>query len=130
MAKKEAPKKEARATIDAVREAWSEKVGRSIQFETVEVQTVDGRKQTHLINPETGSVVVAVNATGEKALQVLVDNPGVTFIDEAFTLLETEGYGAPVGVDNSLGAEPQQQKRAAAQPGPVFPESDERSGVK
>ena len=76
---------------EKVAEAWSNSVGRKIAFELRVVEAADGRKQTQLINPESGSLVVAVNATGDDAVQKLVENAGVTFLDDPITWAEVEG---------------------------------------
>lgn len=77
--------------LNKVQKAWSDKVGRAIAFETKEVKAFDGREQTQLINPENGSVVVAVNATGDEAKDRLVEQAGVAFIDAAFSQPEIDG---------------------------------------
>ena len=74
-----------------VAKAWSESVGREIAFELKVVKAADGREQTHLINPESGSVVVAVNGTGDEAEKRLVENAGSPFLDQPFTWTELEG---------------------------------------
>lgn len=88
-----------------VAKAWSEAVGRKIDFELREVEAADGRKQTQLINPETGSVCVAVNLTGSDAVDKLVENAGVSFLEAAFSQPEIDGpnvanhvekHGSPV----------------------------------
>lgn len=83
-----------------VADAWSAKVGRYINFELLEVEAADGRKQTQLINPEEGSVVVAVNATGDDAIKTLVREAGSTFIDGAFGQDELDGPGEVNEVTN------------------------------
>lgn len=77
--------------MSKVAEAWSKSVGRKVDFETKVVEAHDGRKQTQLINNETGGLVVAVNATGSDAEEILIDQAGVPFIDQAFDILEIEG---------------------------------------
>lgn len=76
---------------ERVAKAWSEKVGRDISFELLEVEAHDGRKQTQLINPETGAIVVAVDAVGDRAVETLVHRAGEPFIHDAFTQLEIDG---------------------------------------
>lgn len=87
--------------LSKVAKAWSEKVGREIAFKTVEVEAKDGRKQTQLINPETGGVVVAVNLVGDEAVEALVANAGTTFIDPAFDWVEVEGGNEAHQVDKA-----------------------------
>lgn len=77
--------------LNKVQKAWSDKVGREIAFELRELEAFDGRVQTQLINPETGSIVVAVNAAGEEARTILVERAGEPFIDAGFTELDLEG---------------------------------------
>lgn len=77
--------------LNKVQKAWSEKVGRPIAFELKEVEAFDGRKQTQLINPETGAIVVAVNLVGDEAKDKLVENAGTTFIDAGFSQPEIDG---------------------------------------
>lgn len=77
--------------LNRVQKAWSNSVGRDIAFEAKEVEAADGRVQTQLINPETGAIVVAVNAVGDEAQEKLVENAGAPFIDAAFTWTEIEG---------------------------------------
>lgn len=89
------------ATLNKVQKAWSNSVGREIAFKTVEVEAADGRKQTQLINPENGSVVAAVNATGDEATAVLVERAGEPFIDAAFTWAEIEGPNQGVQVNKA-----------------------------
>lgn len=72
-------------TQDDVRKAWSEKVGREDQYDLVEVESFDGDSQTQLIDKDTGSISVAVDGTGAKALKKLAENAGDTFIDGAVT---------------------------------------------
>lgn len=84
-----------------VAEAWSKKVGRKINFELLEVEAADGRKQTQLINPEEGSVVVAVNATGSDAVDTLVERAGDIFIDPAFDWYEIQGKNKANQVNKS-----------------------------
>lgn len=86
---------------ETVAKAWSDKVGRKINFECVEVEAHDGRKQTQLINPETGAVVVAVNATGSDAEKVLVERAGEPFIDAAFSQPEIDGPNQANQLDKS-----------------------------
>ena len=77
--------------LNKVQKAWSDKVGREIAFELRELEAHDGRKQTQLINPETGGIVVAVNASGAEAQDILVARAGEPFIDAGFTELDLEG---------------------------------------
>ena len=77
--------------LNKVQKAWSDKVGREIAFELRELEAHDGRKQTQLINPENGAVVVAVNATGADAQAILVERAGEPFIDAGFTVNDIEG---------------------------------------
>lgn len=74
-----------------VAKAWSDSVGRKIAFELEEVKAADGREQTQLINPETGSIVLAVNKVGDEAVKALVENAGVPFLDAAFSQPEIDG---------------------------------------
>lgn len=76
---------------EEVQKAWSDAIGRPVNFELLEVETHDGRKQTQLINGENGAIVCAVNLTGKDAVRKLVDNAGVAFLDPAFDVLEIEG---------------------------------------
>lgn len=90
------------SSLSEVAKAWSDKVGRNIAFETVVVKAADGREQTQLLNPENGgSVVVAVNATGEAAEKILVERAGEPFIDDAFTWAEIEGPNKANQVDKA-----------------------------
>lgn len=84
-----------------VAKAWSDSVGRKIDFELREVEAADGRKQTQLINPENGSLVVAVNLTGDEAVKSLVENAGALFIDAGFTQPEIDGPNQANQVDKS-----------------------------
>lgn len=77
--------------LNKVQKAWSDKVGREIAFETRELKAYDGRKQTQLINPENGAIVVAVNLVGDEASRVLVERAGEPFIDAGFTVNDIEG---------------------------------------
>lgn len=70
-------------TEEDVRKAWSAKVGREDQYDLVEVETFEGESQTQLVDKDTGSISVAVNGTGAKALKKLAENAGDTFIDGA-----------------------------------------------
>jgi len=83
-----------------VTKAWSEVVGRPVNYELQEVVTHEGRKQTQLINVDTRSIVVAVNLTGSDAVDSLVKNAGAIIIDDAFTQPEIDGPGSVVNVDN------------------------------
>lgn len=89
-----------------VTKAWTEKVGRPVKFELLEVEAFDGRKQTQLINADVaqqsggaGGVVVAVNQTGEAAIKTLVENAGVPFLDGQFGTDDIDGPGEVVEVD-------------------------------
>ncbi len=77
--------------LNKVQKAWSDKVGREIAFELRELEAHDGRKQTQLINPENGAIVVAVNATGADAQAILVERAGEPFIDAGFTVNDIKG---------------------------------------
>lgn len=77
--------------LNKVQKAWSDKVGREIAFELRELEAYDGRKQTQLINPENGAIVVAVNATGADAQAILVERAGEPFIDAGFTVNDIKG---------------------------------------
>lgn len=66
---------------ESVLALWSEKAGRKDNFDLREVESLDGVKQTQLINKETGSLVVAVNATGADALKTLTERCGDPYID-------------------------------------------------
>lgn len=103
--------------LSKVQKAWSDKVGRSIAFESKEVEAADGRKQTQLINPETGSIVVAVNATGDEAVKSLVENAGAPFLDDAFTELDVEGpnQGNQVNKSDDQVAKPSSRPGAAVE---------------
>lgn len=101
--------------LNEVQKAWSDKVGRNIAFEVKELKAFDGRKQTQLINPETGSVVVAVNATGEKAEKILVEQAGVTHIDAGFDWAEMEAPNQA----NQLDKSDNNVKTPAGNPGPA-----------
>lgn len=79
------------ATQAEVIEAWSRKVGREDQYDLVEVESFDGDSQTQLIDKDTGSITVAVDGTGPKVLQKLVEHAGDTFIDGAVTPKEASG---------------------------------------
>ena len=74
-----------------VTKAFTESVGRQFAPKLREVEAHDGRKQTQLINPENGSIMLAVNLTGDEAVQKFVDNAGVTFLDAAFSQPEIDG---------------------------------------
>lgn len=84
-----------------VAKAWSDAVGRKIDFELREVEAFDGRKQTQLINPESGSVVVAVNLTGDDAVKSLVENAGVSFLEASFSQPEIDGPNQANQLDKS-----------------------------
>ena len=101
--------------LNKVQEAWSKSVGRQIEFEIKEVKTADGREQTQLINPETGSIVVAVNLTGDEARKKLVENAGAPFLDAAFTWAEIEGPNQA----NQLDKSDFNVKAPAGNPGPA-----------
>lgn len=124
------------ATQDEVREAWSRAVGREDQYDLVEVESFDGDSQTQLIDKDTGSITVAVDGTGGKALKKLLDHAGDTFIDGAVTPKEASGVKSqkrftsrgvlatptqpealndptdPVEVDNVKPAQPQSEPQA------------------
>lgn len=74
-----------------VLELWSDKAGRKDNFDVREVESLKGVKQTQLINKETGSLVVAVNATGEEAWQILGERCGDPFIDAGVNPKEAQG---------------------------------------
>lgn len=74
-----------------VLELWSDKAGRKDAFDLREVESEAGVKQTQLINKDTGSLVVAVNATGEDALQTLGERCGDPFIDAGVNPKEAQG---------------------------------------
>lgn len=82
---------ETKHTKKSVLEAWSDKAGRKDNFDLREVESLDGVKQTQLINKETGSLVVAVNATGDDALKVLGERVGDPFIDPGVNPKEAQG---------------------------------------
>ena len=99
---------------DEVAKAWSESVGRQIGFQLLEVEAADGRVQTQLISPETGSVVVAVNATGDEAVRRLVENAGATVLDDTFTQLEVAGPNQANQVNKSDASVPVPSDRPGA----------------
>lgn len=74
-----------------VLELWSDKAGRKDAFDVREVESLDGVKQTQLINKDTGSLVVAVNATGDAAFQILGERCGDPFIDAGVNPKEAQG---------------------------------------
>lgn len=96
-----------------VTKAWSDVVGRPVNYELKEVTTHDGKGQTQLINTDTRSIVVAVNLTGQDAVDSLVKNAGAIIIDDAFTQPEVDGPGSVVNVDNK------NPERFGAQQAPV-----------
>lgn len=73
-----------------VTKAWAEKLGRTISFELNEVEAADGRKQTQMVNPE-GTIVMAVNATGKEAEDLLVEHAGEPFLHSAFSREDVAG---------------------------------------
>lgn len=78
-------------TKKQVLELWSDKAGRKDNFDLREVESLDGVKQTQLINKETGSLVVAVNGHGEDAINVLGRRVGDPFIDPGVNPKEAQG---------------------------------------
>lgn len=76
---------------DEVLELWSDKAGRKDNFDLREVESLDGVKQTQLVNKETGSLVVAVNGHGEDAINVLGRRVGDPFIDPGVNPKEAQG---------------------------------------
>ena len=82
------------ATKEDVVKAWSEKVGKIDQYDLHEIDTADGGSQTQLIDKDTGSITVAVDGTGPKALQKLFEHAGETFIDRGESPVESTGEGS------------------------------------
>lgn len=78
-------------TQEDVRKAWSEKAGKVDQYDLHEIETGDGESQTQLIDKDTGSITVAVNGTGAKALNKLFEHAGETFIDGGESPVESTG---------------------------------------
>lgn len=81
----------AKFSKEQVLELWSDKAGRKDAFDLREVESEAGVKQTQLINKDTGSLVVAVNATGADALQTLGERCGDPFIDAGVNPKEAQG---------------------------------------
>lgn len=70
---------------------WSDKAGRKDNFDLRVVESLDGVKQTQLINKETGSLVVAVNGDGDEAINILGRRVGDPFIDPGVNPKEAQG---------------------------------------
>lgn len=100
--------------LTKVQKAWSDSVGRPIAFEVEEVKHFDGREQTRLINPETGSIVVAVDAVGDEAEALLVENAGVPFLDQAFSPEDIAGPNEGNQVNKSDSSVPVPSSRPGA----------------
>lgn len=66
-------------TKEEVLKLWSEKAGGKDLFDLRVVESVDGVKQTQLINKAGGALVVAAN--GDNAVQVLGERCGDPVID-------------------------------------------------
>lgn len=84
-----------------VTEAYTKSVGRPFAPFLREVKAHDGREQTQLINPENGSIMLAVNLTGSDAVDKLVENAGTTFLDPAFSQPEIDGPNQANQLDKS-----------------------------
>lgn len=97
-----------------VTKAWSEAIGRAFSPELVEVEAADGRKQTQLVNPENGTIVLAVNKTGKEAEDALAENAGVPFLDAAFTELDVKGPNKGNQVDKADNSVPVPSDRPGA----------------
>lgn len=65
---------------DAVK-AWSRKSGRENQYDVNEFTDENGTKVTQLIDKDTGSVTVQVDAQGADAFRTLVERAGDQMID-------------------------------------------------
>lgn len=102
-------------TNEQVTEAFTKSVGRPFEPRLVEVETHDGRKQTQLINPENGALVLAVNKTGSEAVDAFVENAGTTFLDAAFSQPEIDGPNQA----NQLDKDDNDVKTPAGNPGPA-----------
>jgi hypothetical protein len=84
-----------------VTEAFTKSVGRPFAPRLVEVEAHDGRKQTQLVNPENGAIMLAVNKTGDEAVEAFVENAGVPFLDAAFSQPEIDGPNQANQLDKS-----------------------------
>lgn len=78
-------------TKKQVLELWSDKAGRKDNFDLRVVESLEGVKQTQLINKETGSLVVAVNGDGDEAINILGRRVGDPFIDPGVNPKEAQG---------------------------------------
>ncbi len=61
--------------------AWNEHAGKVDQFDVRVVEGVDGKKQTQLIDKDTGSLCVAVDGDGNDVWKTLTEQAGVWKID-------------------------------------------------
>lgn len=69
--------------------AWNEKAGKVDQWDVRVVESVDGTKQTQLIDKDTGSLSVAVN--GDNAWKELTEKAGAWKIDDGVNPKEAVG---------------------------------------
>lgn len=102
-------------TSTKVTKAWADKLGREIKFELREVEAHDGRVQTQMVNPENGTIVLAVNKTGDEAVEAFVENAGTTFLDPAFSQPEIDGPNQA----NQLDKSDDNVRTPASNPGPA-----------
>lgn len=84
-----------------VTKAFTESVGRPFAPTLKEVEAADGRKQTQLVNPENGSIMLTVNLTGDEAVEKLVENAGAPYLDAAFSQPEIDGPNQANQLDKS-----------------------------
>ena len=68
-------------TKQDVLDRWDEVVGKKDRYDLVEIEAHDGTKQTQLLDKQTGSITVAVDGTGQEALNRLYENAGAPRLD-------------------------------------------------
>lgn len=76
-------------TKEGALKAWNEKAGKVDQWDVRVVESVDGEKQTQLIDKDTGSLCVAVN--GDNPWKKLTEMAGVWKIDDGVNPKEAVG---------------------------------------